>query len=229
MFIYNYVMASSILMLNAPSYVVSFTYEKLVIIVPNEWTYTGFTIGTILKSPLLSVWTLSILLFTLLRKILQIITETKSTRQTLSNVLFDTFGRTFGNSAYTIENRPERILIIFLLISALLADILCTGMLFEQYATKQWIPRINSLADFLAHRGERLIMIPNMYEHEDHYEKQLGNTKYVDEFKIMSYIYDGNLSNLYLLPETRAMQLFNNDDQSNGAKHFHIIPDTYMC
>lgn len=227
-------MASNVLSLLSKHYVMSLNYEKLLIIVPKEWKNDSYTIETILYSPLLSVWSLSILLFTLIRKILQNIFETKSTRRSqraFGNILFDTFGRTFGNSSYAIQNRPERILILFLLISALLADILCSGMLYELYSNRHRTPRIDSLAEFLAHSGHRPILVPALYQHDDHLEKKLHNTEYVPEFKILSYIYNGNLSNFYMLTETRAMQLFStvDTDSSNKAKHFHIIPDTYMC
>lgn len=60
---------------------------------------------------------------------------------------------------------------------------------------------------------------------ENHFDK----TVEMLDTDIMYHIYHGNMSCIYILSETRARELMDNDDEENRSYLFHIIPNTYFC
>lgn len=212
-----------------------FGVEKIVIIVPLEWKSMSITsFMSVVNSPLFKVWIVAILGVTLLRMWLQKCIHRKS--RPLIDLFFETFGSTFGSvSGRLIDNRPERILMLFLLFGAVLADILCTGILFEQFSTKQLTPTINSLADLMDaknYNSHQTLCIPKLLTFEQIqqiFHQRFTEIILISEADILFQIYNGNISCIYLLSELKALRLLSNKDMENKAKLFHIIPNTYLC
>lgn len=75
----------------------------------------------------------------------------KSKRNDFGLLVLNTFGLSFGlagESANTsLISKSEKLLLWFLSLFAMLASILCSGLLFTEYATSLRMPKINSLAD----------------------------------------------------------------------------------
>lgn len=209
-----------------------FGIQKLVIIVPLEWK--SWSITTLVKSPLFNVWTAAIITVTFLRMGLQKCIYHRQSRSLL-DLFFDTFGLIFGTaSGRPIDNRPERMLMLFLAFGALLAGILCTGILFEQFTTKQRTPTINSLSDLLTDENdnvERTLCLPQMAfdSIEFIFQQRFTGTIIMTEFDIMLQIHDGNFSCIYILSEQKAREIMSYNNLENKAKLFHVIPNTYLC
>lgn len=152
------------------------TYAKYVVIVPNRLNKKSEIMDLIYKSPLLNVWTITIILITILRKLFQYTTRKK--KRTFTELLINTFGMSFGTTSDSkIKNRPEQILLLFLSIFSLLAGIFCSGELFQQYSTYSYSSAINSLEDLS--NTDIIVLIPTGYisnETIDWLKKQYVNT-----------------------------------------------------
>lgn len=217
-------------------YLSSFAWERLVIVVPTEWELSAIIWRSIFRSPLFNVWIFQILLFSIVRMVLQKCSIYANARRFM-DIFFDTFGLTFGVSsddASSYTNRPERILILFFVMSAFLSSILWSGTLFEQFASGlRTGPTINSLSDLMAQRERKQFCIPPAYGVEFYeFQRQFGPATMALEFDIMYYIFSGNLSFFYMLPESRAIQLLTDaggDEVNRASKLFHIVPDLYLC
>lgn len=206
-----------------------FSTEKLVIVTPIDYASTSISLLSIVKSPLVNVWALTILLFTSLRKLLQKCTASIPRR--FVDLLFETFGIVFGTaSGSAIYNRPERVLVLFLLLAAWLAGIFCTGMLFEKLSIAQLTPRISNLSELVS--NERFY-IPESFREvaKDLFDvpDQRQNFETMTEPEIMYHIYNGNVSFSYILAEPKAKELMSNSDENNKANRFYIVPHTYLC
>lgn len=135
-------------------------YVDYVLIVPNESIETTQIWLTIIRSPLVRVWTVVVVIFTIARKLLQ--SFAPAPIATMSDILFDTIGLAFGTAsggAHRIRYRPERILVLSLSIVAMLAAIISPSQFFEEFSTFGYRPKINTL-DELQKSGMR-IMMPN--------------------------------------------------------------------
>lgn len=216
----------------------SFAHERLVIIVPTEWELSSIVWRSIFRSPLFNVWIVQILLFSIIRKLLQELSINTNVRGFL-DIFFHTFGLTFGVTSEDVSSytsRPERILVVSFMISAFLSSILWSGTLFEQFTSGiRTSPTINSLSDLLAARERKSFLIPPAYGVQiGEFTQQFGQPSLALEFDIMFHIFSGNLSFYYMLPESRAIQLLSNAGNSGGkwneaCKLFHIVPDLYVC
>lgn len=67
----------------------------------------------------------------------------------ISSIIFESIGLLFGTTGLwrTITNKSETVLILFLSMFGMIASILCTGILFDQFAMDLTKPIINSLED----------------------------------------------------------------------------------
>lgn len=123
--------------------------EKFIIVVPNQVQRKLTFFVSFLQMPLINVWALAIIIFTIFRKILRSVLKTKYNE--FSSILFNTFGLSFGTaggSANTIHiSSSEKLLIWFLSLFAMLASMLCNGWIFTEFATSLLVPSINSLDD----------------------------------------------------------------------------------
>lgn len=139
--------------------VVPYRYVKYVIVIPRDLQTTSMLWQSIIRSPLFSVWSLTIIMFTGLRKLLQYLTGFSGT---IGEIFFDTFARSFGMAGYQrINNRPEKILMLFLSFVALLAGIIFSGMFFEQITVVQSQPTIRTLKALEA--SKLPIMMPDRF------------------------------------------------------------------
>lgn len=73
---------------------------------------------------------------------------TKSKERTKTELFMETFGIVFGTTGPgNIQNRPEKILILFLSLGAILASTFCSGLLFKRISTIETEPTILTLSD----------------------------------------------------------------------------------
>ena len=140
-YIFNFIRHSSL-----ASEIYPYDSEKLVLLVPNELIASSLLTKLILESPLLTVWSITIILISTIRICLQ--TNNNHWNSDISSIVLDTFSVAFAGSGYLlVTKRPERILIVSLSIFFLLSSILCTDFIFQQYTTQAMKPTINSLED----------------------------------------------------------------------------------
>lgn len=123
--------------------------EKYIIVVLNKLERKLTLFLSVLEMPLISVWTIAIIIFAFLRKVLRSVLN--SEYKHFGTIFLYTFGLSFGtagNSNYTTHtSSSERLLLSFLSIFAMLAGILYSGMLFNEFSTSLLVPSINSLED----------------------------------------------------------------------------------
>lgn len=143
-------------------------YESFVIVVPNILHSNSSFFKTLLNSPLVTIWVLAISIFSLGRKALRTLNGSHS--NSFIEIVFNTFGMSFGATTQTPRrgsaadtNRPERVLVLFLSVFAMLASILCSGMLFQQYTTTVAMSSINSLEDLDEHQEIEIWMLSDLH------------------------------------------------------------------
>ena len=124
-----------------------FNEDKLVIIVPNKMVATSLLIKLILESPLLVVWSITIIVMTILRlAFLQ--KNGKNRANHTGRIILDTYSIAFTGAGFvTIKKRPERILMFSLSIFSILSSIFCTSLIFQQYTSDLMHPVINSIEE----------------------------------------------------------------------------------
>lgn len=121
-------------------------FEDIVLIVPNIMTEKSNLIEIFMNSPLINVWTIIIIMVTVVRILLMKFTKHAIVEWT--TILLHTYGLSFGvYFPVSIQNRAEKVLILFLGIFAILANIFCSGFLFQQYTIAFQTPTIDSLED----------------------------------------------------------------------------------
>lgn len=123
--------------------------EKYIIVVANQMEPKSTVLLSMIQMPLISVWALAILIFAVFRKIIR--TVLRSKYNDFSTIFLNTFGLSFGTAGdsanASLVSSSENLLIWFLSVFAMLASLLCSGMLFTEFSTSLLIPRINSLQD----------------------------------------------------------------------------------
>lgn len=131
-------------------YLYPYAFKKLLIIVPKYLTPKSFFWQSLVSSPLLSVWILVIILFTVLQIVFRRVVPT-AINYLISDKFIETVGIILGTSTpnYQKKNliKSELILIIFGSIFALLAGIYFSGMIFEQLITTVMLPNISTIED----------------------------------------------------------------------------------
>lgn len=123
--------------------------EQYIIVVANQMERKSTVFLSMMQMPLISVWALAILIFAVFRKIFRFVLQTKY--NDFSTIFLNTFGLSFGTAGdsanASLVSSSENLLIWFLSVFAVLASLLCSGMLFTEFSTSQLIPTINSLED----------------------------------------------------------------------------------
>lgn len=143
-------------------------YESFVIVVPNILHSHSSFFKTLLSTPLVNIWVLAISIFSLGRKALRTLIGSHS--NSFIEIFFNTFGMSFSATSQTPRrgsaadtNRPERVLVLFLSIFAMLAGILCSGMLFQQFTTTAKLSSIKSLEDLGEHLELEIWMLSDLH------------------------------------------------------------------
>lgn len=120
-------------------------YDNFVIIVPNLLKEHNNLINIIIDSPLVNVWAITICIVTIVRCIFKYILKNSNDWM---YTFIETYGISFGTtSAAKSTKLSDQIIVLFLSIFSLIAGIFCSGILFQQYATVSFEPRINTLDD----------------------------------------------------------------------------------
>ena len=123
-----------------------FDEDSLVILVPNILDFSSLLAQLIVESPLLTVWSITILLITSIRLCLQ--TNCMHWPSNISRIALDTFSIAFTGSGFvSITKRSERTIILSLSIFSFLSSIICTGYIFQQYTSQVIHHGINSIED----------------------------------------------------------------------------------
>lgn len=121
---------------------------KFVLVVPNIQVKTSNSVKTILGSPLICVWSIGILLCTLLRLALNKMHRNSANTNENVYVFFNTFGLSFGTTANnSTRTWSQKCLAITISIFGLLSGIFCGGLLFQQMTLYKSMPAINCLDD----------------------------------------------------------------------------------
>lgn len=127
--------------------------SRYVDLVPKRIEKYYISFNDIIKSPLLCVWAVALILFSILRKLFQFIYgqrffgHRKETH--ISSIVFESIGLLFGTTGLwnNINNKPETVLTLFLSIFGMIASIFCTGILFDQFSADLFTLTINSIED----------------------------------------------------------------------------------
>lgn len=131
-----------------PCYMYPHEFETYIMIVPNYMVIysEAILISFLLKSPLLNVWAIAILIFTIGRKII-------SRKSKFGDILITTIGLIFGTSSTYQQSikKSEKVLILFCSLFAFLSGIICTGFIFQELTSTSYKPSINSLSDLAKH------------------------------------------------------------------------------
>lgn len=139
--------------------------EKYIIVVHNKLERKLTQFLSILEMPLISVWAFAILIFSICRKILRSVLKSKYNE--FSSIFFNTFGLTFGTAGgsnnTTLISGSEQLLLWFLSLFAIMANILCSGMLFKEFSTSLLMPSINSLDD-LGKNPNMEVLMPTEFD-----------------------------------------------------------------
>lgn len=137
--------------------------DKYIIVVPNQMDRKSTLFLSIIQMPLISVWALAILIFAIFRKIIRSVLKTKY--NDFSAIFFNTFGISFGATSAnsSLVSSSENLTIWFLSLFAMLASLLCSGMLFTEFSTSLIMPSINSLND-LAKNPHIEIWMPKEFD-----------------------------------------------------------------
>lgn len=145
---------------NDPFLLYPYDMVKYVMIVPNIQGYKIKTMGALLKSPLITVWAISILLFSLMRLLIRKIKKQIQNCNSLVYIVFNTFGLLFATTSVTdVNERSERMLTVFISFYSLLSSIGCSSFLFTQLTFGFDFPLINTVADLLQYEQIN-IMVP---------------------------------------------------------------------
>lgn len=138
--------------------------ETYIIVVPNLLQRKSTLFLSILQMPLLNVWAVAIILFAISRKIIRSVQKSKL--NDFTEILFNTFGLSFGtagqSASTTLISSSEQLLVLFLSLFSMLAGILCSGILFKEYATSSLISKINSLEDLGRNPEIEVVMPPTL-------------------------------------------------------------------
>lgn len=126
-----------------------YMFRTFVIIVPNyQKQQTTNLLWSILNSSLVNVWSLAILLFSIMRII--IIKHTmRAYNSDFIGILLNTYGIAFITTGFSgkLKNASEYVLLIFLSLFAILASTLFSGFMYQSYVDDFNVPAINSLKD----------------------------------------------------------------------------------
>lgn len=174
-FIYRFLANRSVIMLESQIHVrlgdmplYPSEYESFVIVVPNLLHSNSSFFHTLLNIPLVNIWLLAISIFSVGRKALRTLNGSRSNG--FIEIVFNTFGMSFGATSQTPRrgsagdnNRPERVLVLFLSVFAMLASILCSGMLFQEFTNTVTMSSINSLEDLGKHQELEIWMLSDLH------------------------------------------------------------------
>ena len=131
---------------NRSNYIYPHDYEEYVIIVPNDLEEKSAFVKLVLNSPLLNVWTITIVVVSLFRIYLRRNLPTSSSH--VIRLILDTFSIAFTGFGFIKTHiRHEHILSISLSVFSLVSSIFCTGYIFQQYTSTVLQPKINSITD----------------------------------------------------------------------------------
>lgn len=217
--------------------------EEYVIVVPTKLDSNLTLLDYILKSPLLNVWALAILLFTINRKFLQYFTNA-SKQLRWSDITIETIGLSFGSTAgRQIANRPERIAILFLSVFSILANILCSSLLFQQLSFVSYKPNILKLCDI--NKSKHLnVYYPAIFRASMGLEMELTFIifkvifqKYYNKFyfrinnklindtlpRIYNLMFTKNTKNVYILPKDGVNIVLSYLAENGSPNLFHKI------
>lgn len=145
-------------------------YELFVLVVPNIYhDRSRFSVVQIIRrQPLITIWVVAILLFSFVRKCIRSALKTKPTAYV--DILINTFGMSFGSTGPNPKrgsaddtNRSDRLLVVFVSVFAMLASILCSGVLFQQFTTVSTMSSIKSLEDLGEHLELEIWMLEDLH------------------------------------------------------------------
>lgn len=105
-----------------------------------------------IQSPLLCVWFSTIGVVTIFRSVTQnkfhnTVVNNQKNHQSIETLFFETMGISFGTSGLWQNTNQRQVLILFLSIFGMIAGILCTGILFEQFSMERSRFTINNIED----------------------------------------------------------------------------------
>lgn len=119
------------------------------IVVPANYNIQSALLISLIKNPLAFVWITAISLFTIIRKCLHHLMDGYHP-PTTSDLFFDTFGISFGVCTGTLskyKNLSESTLLVFISMFALLASIVCSGMLFRKFTFQNYVTTMNTITE----------------------------------------------------------------------------------
>lgn len=135
--------------------------ENYVVLVPNYRREQSALWHTFATSPLFSIWCSTISLFAVVRYFLQRASRVpRRERVPFDRIAYETCGMSFGWTIISsASSRPEKLLMIFISLFAVLSGIFFSGMLLQQFAFTNVLPTINTFKDLQAVQ-RMTIMIP---------------------------------------------------------------------
>lgn len=149
-------------------------YELFVLVVPNIYHDRTATNGQfsplqlVRRQPLISIWVAAILLFSIVRKWLRSTLKTPPTAY--EELLINTFGMSFGSTGPNPRrgsrgdrNGADRMLSLFVSVFAMLAAILCSGVLFQQFTAASTASSIRTLEDLGQHLELEIWMLEDLH------------------------------------------------------------------
>lgn len=153
------------------------TFIEYVIVVPSNLKEQSSLGDMLLKSPLISVWTLCVGLITLTRVVIRKLLAFKNDVSTNSShnayiyIIFNTFGLSFGaTSVQGAITKSEKTIVLFLSLFCVVAGILCTGFLLENLIITTAEERINSLEEVFLEDDMYILMPYEMYNLAEEYK-----------------------------------------------------------
>lgn len=137
--------------------------ENFVVLVPNDHRPISEVWHIFATSPIFSVWCIAITLFSAMRCWLRYLAGRRSNEHNIpvEQITFETCGLSFGwaiASKATVR-RPERVLLVFVSLFAILSGIICSGMLLQQFTFNRVVSMINTFKD-LQQMQMMTILIP---------------------------------------------------------------------
>lgn len=135
--------------------------DRMVIIVPNQASHTREPFRNAARLIIVFAWILSSIGFTLLRKFFK--EFTKQTDFTVLGLFFNSFGLSLGTISKTRSNdMAESVLILTISLFSLLASLILSGYLFQQFSIKGSTSNIDTIAE-LKHT-KIVVMIDNWFK-----------------------------------------------------------------
>lgn len=117
-------------------------------------------------SPLLNVWAVSIIAFTIIRVRLRPFTSTLTKNNSILRILLDTFGLSFGTTSGLRDTRQnERLITVIISSFALISSIYCSGMLIQHRSANINVPSYQTKDDII--RDRIPILYPTIYWNKD--------------------------------------------------------------